>query len=59
MIGRVAQGMVLPLPFPSLVLTFCHIVHLCYGCTTLTTASWQGMGLVYACDVHILPGNAE
>ena len=38
--GRLAGGMVLPLLFHSLVLAFCHIVHLCYGCTTSATAAW-------------------
>ena len=57
--GRLAQGMVLLLPFPSLYITLCHIVHLCYGCTTLATASWQGMGLVYTYVVHIVWGSAE
>ena len=42
-------GMVLPLPFYSLLVAFCHIVHLCYGCTTLATAAWQAMGF----GVHV------
>ena len=57
--GRLAGGMVLPLPFHSLSLAFCHIVHLCYGCTTLATAAWQAMGLVYTYIVHIIPEFAE
>ena len=57
--GRLLGGMVLPLPFHSLVLAFCHIVHLCYGCTTLATAAWQAMGLVYTSIVHIIPELAE
>ena len=57
--GRLAGGMVLPLPFHSLVLAFCHIVHLCYGFTTLATEAWQVMGLVYTYIVHILPEFAE
>ena len=57
--GRLAGGMVLPLPFHSLVLAFCHIVHLCYGCTTLATAAWQAMDLVYTYIVHIIPEFAE
>ena len=57
--GRLAGGMVLPLPFHSLVLALCHIVHLCYGCTTLATVAWQAMGLVYTYVVHIIPEFAE
>ena len=57
--GRLAGGMVLPLLFHSLVVAFCHIVHLCYGCTTLATAAWQAMGLVYTYIVHIIPEFAE
>ena len=57
--GRLARGMVLPLPFCCMVLTFYHIVHLCYGCTTLATAAWQAMGLVYTYIVHIIPEFAE
>ena len=53
--ARLAGGMVLPLPFHSLVLAFCHIVHLCYGFTTLAIATWQAMGLVYTYIVHIIP----
>ena len=53
--GRLVDGMVLPLPFHCLVLVFCHIVHLCYGCTTLPIAAWQAMGLVYTYIVHIIP----
>ena len=59
MIRRLAGGIVLPLPFHSLVLAFCHLVHLCYGCTTLATATWQAMGLVYTYIVHIIPDFAE
>ena len=51
--------MVLPLRFQSLVVAFCHIEHLCYGCTTLATAAWQAMGLVYTYIVHIIPEFAE
>ena len=57
--GRVARGMVRKLPFRSLVLAFCHIVHVCYGSTTLATATWQAMGLVYTYIVHIIPVFAE
>ena len=57
--GRRAGGLVLALPFYSLVLAVCHIVHLCYGCTTLATSSWQAMGLVYTYIVHIIPEFAE
>ena len=39
-----AGGKVLPLPFHSVGLAFCHIVHLCYGCTTLVIVAWQAMG---------------
>ena len=56
---RLAGSMVLPLPFHSLVLAFCHIVHMCYGCTTSATAAWQAMGLVYTYIVHINPEFAE
>ena len=51
--------MVLPLPFHSLVLAFCHILHLCYGCITLATAAWHAMGLVYTYILHILLEFAE
>ena len=44
---RLAGGVVLPLPFHSVVLAFCHIVHVCYGCTTLANVAWQATGLVY------------
>ena len=57
--GRLARGMVLPLTFHSMVLALCHIVHMCYGCTTLATAAWQAMGLMYAYIVHIIPEYAE
>ena len=51
--------MVLPLPFHSLILAFCHIIHLCYGCTTLVAVAWQAMGLVYTYIVYIIPEFAE
>ena len=35
------------------------MVHLCYGCTELTTCSWRAMGLVCTYIVHILPEFAE
>ena len=57
--GRLARGMLLPLPFHSLVVAFCHIVHLCYGCTTLANAARQAMGLVCTYIVHIIPEFAE
>ena len=57
--GRLAGGMVLLLPFHSLVMAFCHTVHLCYGCTNLATAAWQAMGLVYTYSVHIVPEYAK
>ena len=57
--GRLAGSMVLPLPFHSLVLAFWHIVQLWYGCTTLATATWQAMGLVYTYIVHIILEFAE
>ena len=56
--GRLAGGMVLPLPFHSLVLAFWHIVHLCYGSTKFAAAAWQGMDLVYTYIVHIVPNFA-
>ena len=59
LMGKLAGGMVLPLPFHSVVLAFRHIVHLCYGCTTLATPTWQAMGLVYTYIVHIIPEFAE
>ena len=37
--GRLSGGMVLPLPFNSVVLACRHVVHLCYGCTTWATAA--------------------
>ena len=55
MIGRLAGGMVLPVPFHSLVVAYCPMVHLCYGCTDLTTCSWCAVGLVCAYIVHIIP----
>ena len=57
--GRLAGGMVLPLPFHSLVLAFFHIVHLCYGCTTLATVARQAMGSMYMDIVHIISEYAE
>ena len=57
--GRLAGGMVRLSPFHSLVVAFCHIVHLCYGCTTLATVAWQAMGLVYTYIVHIIPEFGE
>ena len=57
--GRLAGGMVLPLPFHSLALAFCHMVHLCYGCTNVATPAWRAMGLVYTYIVHIIPEFAE
>ena len=56
--GRLAGGMVLPLPFHSLVLVYCRMVHLCFGCTE-TTCSWRAMGLVCTYIVHIIPKFAE
>ena len=57
--GRLARGMVLPLPFHSLVLAFCHMVHLCYGSNNLATVTWQAMGMLYTYVVHIIPEFAE
>ena len=57
--GRLAGGMVLPLPFHSLLLGYCRMVHLCYGCTELSTCSWRAMGLVCTYMVHIIPEFAE
>ena len=57
--GRLVGRMVLPLPFPSLVLAFCHIAHLSYGCTTLASEAWQAMGSVYTYIVHIILEFAE
>ena len=51
--------MVLPLPFHLLVLAYCRMVHLCYGCTALSTCSWRAMGLVCTYMVHIIPEFAE
>ena len=56
---RLAAGMVLPLPFHSLVLVYCRMVHLCYGCTEMSTLSWRAMGLVCTYIVHIIPEFAE
>ena len=52
--GRLASGMVLPLPFHLLVLAYCRMVHLCYGCIELSTCSWRAMGLVCTYIVHII-----
>ena len=38
---------------------YCVGFHLCYGCTTLETAAWQAMGLVYTYVVHIIPKFVE
>ena len=57
--GKLAGGMVLLLPFHSLVMAFCHIVHLCYVGTALANAAWQAMRLVYTYIVHIIPEFAE
>ena len=57
--GRLAGGMVLPLTFHSLVVAFCHMVHLCYGCNNLATVTWQAMGMLYTYIVHIIPEFAE
>ena len=57
--GRLVGGMVLPLPFHSRVLAYCRMVHLCYGCTELTTRSWRAMGLVCTYIVHMIPEFAE
>ena len=46
--------MVLPLPFHSLDLLYCSMVHLCYGCTQLSTCSWRAMGLLCTYLVHII-----
>ena len=51
--------MVMPLPFHAWVLTFCHMVHLCYGCNELPTVAWQAMGSVYTYIVHIIRKFAE
>ena len=45
--GRVARGMVLPVPFHSFVLAFCHMVHLCYGSNGLAAVTCQAMGMLY------------
>ena len=57
--GKLVGGMVLPLPFRSLVLAFCHMVHLCYGSNNLGTVTWQAMGMLYTYIVHIIPEFAE
>ena len=49
----------LPLPFHSLVLAYCCMVHLYHGCTEWTTCSWRAMGLVCTCIVLIIPKFAE
>ena len=51
--GRLAGGMVLPLPFHSLVLAFRHMVHLCSGSNNMATVTWQAMGMLYTYIVHI------
>ena len=53
--GRLTGGMVPPLPFRSLVLAYCRMVHLCYGCIEWTTCSWHAMGFVCTYIVHIIP----
>ena len=57
--GRVVGGMVPPLPFHSLILAYCRTVHLCYGCTELSTCSWRVMGLGCTYVVHIIPQFVE
>ena len=57
--GRLAGGMVLPLPFHSPVSAFCHIVHVCYGCAALATAAWLAIRLGYTYIVYIVPEFAE
>ena len=57
--GRLAGGMVLPVPFHSLILAYCSMVHLCHGCTELTTCSWRAMGLVCTYILHIIREFAE
>ena len=49
----------LPLPFHSLVVAFCHVVHLCYGSNNLATVTWQAMGMLYTHIVHIIPEFAQ
>ena len=56
--GRLAGGMVLTLPFHSLVLP-CYMVHLEYGCLDATTTSWCAMGLVCTYIVRIIPTFTE
>ena len=57
--GRLAGGMALPLPFHSLVLAYCRMVHLCYVCGELSTCSWRAMGLVCTYIAHMIPEFAE
>ena len=57
--GRRASGMVLPLPFHTLVLAYCRMVHLYYGCTELSTCSSRAMGLLCTYHVHIVPEFTE
>ena len=52
MMGKLARGLVLPLPFDVLVLFFCHPVHVSYAVNHLPTATWQAMGLVCIYIVH-------
>ena len=47
------------MPFHSLGLAFCHMVHLCCGGNALPTTAWQAMVLVYPYIVHIIPRFAE
>ena len=47
------------LPFHSLVLAYRRMLHLCSGCTELSTCSWCAMGLVCTYVVHIIPQFAE
>ena len=53
-LGRLAGGMVLPLPLHSLVLAYCRMVHLCYSCTNLSTCLWRAIGMVCTYIVHII-----
>ena len=57
--GRLASGMVLPLPFLSLVLGYCRMLHLCYGGAQLSPCSWRPIGLVCTYSVHIIPEFTE
>ena len=51
--------MVVLVPFHSIVLVYCHMVHLFCGCAKLSTCSWRAMGLVCTYIVHIIPEFAE